>query len=139
MARHLLLGLVAVALAAGAAPLLFGGSADPAPRPPAPVAADPAHTPPADTRVVLVSRTMPAPSAPGGVVHAALVGGPMPARPTSGVVLTDTECVPDAAGVSHCRNEIRLENGRTLTLRHPHDMSVVPCLSPGEPVLVRRA
>jgi hypothetical protein len=139
MRRYLPLGLIAVALAAGAVPLLLGDTADPVPRTAAPLAADPAHTPPAATRVVLVSRTMPAPSAPGGVLHAALVGGRMPARPMSGVVLTDTECVPDAAGISHCRNEIELENGRTLTLRHPHDMSVVPCLSPGEPVRVRRA
>jgi hypothetical protein len=54
-----------------------------------------------------------------------------------GVVLTDEQCQPDAAGVSHCLNTIRLTSGQTIAVRHPHRMSEVPCLAPGERVTVR--
>jgi hypothetical protein len=36
--------------------------------------------------------------------------------------------------ISRCRNVMRLEDGREIVLRHPHDMSRVPCLAPGERV-----
>ena len=49
-------------------------------------------------------------------------------------VMTDTDCSPDAQMISHCRNEMRLSNGETIVVRHPHDMRDVPCLAPGEHV-----
>jgi hypothetical protein len=48
-------------------------------------------------------------------------------------VMTDTECAPDAHMISRCRNVVRAD-GRRIVLRHPHDMSKVPCLAPGERV-----
>jgi hypothetical protein len=39
-------------------------------------------------------------------------------------------------GISNCLNRIRLEDGRAIAVRHPHDMREVPCLAPGEPVRV---
>ena len=38
--------------------------------------------------------------------------------------------------VSRCRNEMQLQDGSRIVLRHPHDMSAVPCLAPGEDVLL---
>jgi hypothetical protein len=49
-------------------------------------------------------------------------------------VLSDTECQPDRQMVSRCRNEMRLADGRTIVVRHPHKMTNVPCLAPGEMV-----
>lgn len=56
------------------------------------------------------------------------------AHRTSAVVLTDTRCNPDARGVSHCLNRLRLANGAVVTVRHDHRMMDMPCLSPGEHV-----
>lgn len=129
------LALVAVAGAAVGAVAFTRGGSDPA----VVAAADPAHTPPATTRVLVVSRTMPAPSMPGMTVHGRLEDGAMPHAEMRGKVMTDSQCTPDMRGVSRCRNEVRLADGRTIVVRHPHDMSTVPCLSPGEDVLVRPA
>ncbi len=63
----------------------------------------------------------------------------MPARGVPAEVLTDEDCAPDSSGISHCRNALRLEDGRTIVVRHPHDMRQVPCLTPGERVVVRPA
>lgn len=52
------------------------------------------------------------------------------------IVLSDSRCQPDAAGVSHCLNRLRLANGRTVTVVHDHRMMNMPCLSPGEHVVV---
>ena len=49
-------------------------------------------------------------------------------------VLTDTRCSPDAAGISHCLNRMRLANGTVITVQHDHMMMTMPCLSPGEQV-----
>jgi hypothetical protein len=49
-------------------------------------------------------------------------------------VLTDTDCTPDGQMISRCRNEMQLADGRRIVLRHPHKMSEVPCLAPGEQV-----
>jgi len=133
------LALALVAAAAGSAAVAFVPRDEAAPAVAAGTASDPAHTPPAATRVVLVSAAMPAPSSPGTTLHAQLSKGRMPAAKTYGTVVTDSECTPGFDGVSRCRNEIRLSDGRTLVLRHPHDMANVPCLSPGERVLVAPA
>ena len=49
-------------------------------------------------------------------------------------VMTDTDCTPDAQMISRCRNVMRLEDGRQIVLRHPHNMTRIPCLAPGERV-----
>jgi hypothetical protein len=58
-------------------------------------------------------------------------------RRTRAVVLTDTRCNPDARGYSHCLNWMRLQNGRRVLAVHVHRMSEMPCLSPGEHVILR--
>lgn len=91
-------------------------------------------------RTVLVSRDrMPAPSPAGETLHALRVSGPLPTGEALGTVLTDEDCAPDGRGVSHCLNEIELPGERLLRVRHPHRMTEVPCLSPGERVSVRAA
>lgn len=79
------------------------------------------------------------PSRPGEPLSAWLIEGTMPAGPTSGTVQTDENCAPDEHGISRCVNRIRLGDGAVITVRHAHDMRVVPCLAPGEEVEVRPA
>lgn len=100
---------------------------------------DSAHAVPADIRTVLVSKVMPEPSEPGMRLHVQLRNGTMPTRGAPAEVLTDEDCAPDASGMSRCRNVLRLKDGRTMVVRHPHDMRQVPCLTPGEHVFVRAA
>ena len=66
-----------------------------------------------------------------------LVNGTMPSRPTTATVATDTNCAPDATGISHCMNVLRLATGRRIIVRHDHSMMNDPCLSPGEHVRIR--
>ena len=80
-----------------------------------------------------LSFSMPTPSGFDGL-HAKLVRGAMPRATTEATVLTDEQCQPDARGVSHCLNRLRLSDGTQIEVRHPHDMSDVACLSPGEHV-----
>lgn len=87
-------------------------------------------------RTVSVSATMPPPSAHERRLSAMLEEGTMPHGPMMAEVMTDTECAPNAQMISRCRNEMRLADGRTVVLRHPHDMSTIPCLAPGERVLL---
>lgn len=54
-------------------------------------------------------------------------------------VLTDSRCNPDAQGVSHCLNRLRLANGAVVTVVHDHKMMDMPCLSPGEHVTLSPA
>ena len=89
---------------------------------------------PAAARTVSVSRMMPMPSAHERRLSAMLEDGTMPDRPTMADVVTDTDCTPDAQMISRCRNLMRLEDGREIVLRHPHQMARVPCLAPGERV-----
>ena len=51
-------------------------------------------------------------------------------------VLTDTRCQPDSMGISHCLNKMRLANGSTVTVVHNHRMMNMPCLDPGEHVIL---
>jgi hypothetical protein len=94
---------------------------------------DPHGTALPSARRVQLSFTMPAPSSFDGL-HAKLVNGTMPTAVTSATVLSDEQCQPDAMGISHCLNRMRLPSGSELAVRHPHDMSDVPCLAPGEEV-----
>lgn len=90
--------------------------------------------PPAISRTVFVSVEMPRPSATPKRLSARLERGVMPAATTTAEVLTDTECTPDGKMISRCRNVMELADGSRLVLRHPHEMSKVPCLAPGEQV-----
>jgi hypothetical protein len=89
---------------------------------------------PAQVRSVFVSLTMPTPSAGARRLSAKLESGTLPSGATTGEVLTDTDCTPDHEMISRCRNEVRLRDGSRIVLRHPHDMTTVPCLAPGERV-----
>jgi len=122
--------VVAVALLALGAARTLLGSGEPAPVTEHPVAV------PEQPRTVTVSLTMPAPSAHERRLSAMLEQGSLPKHRTMAEVRTDTDCTPDAQMVSHCRNEVRLQDGTTIVLRHPHDMRKVPCLAPGERVLL---
>ncbi len=62
------------------------------------------------------------------------VGGDHPPATGTATVLTDTNCEPDAYGISHCLNALRLAGGRSLVVRHAHDMHAYPCLTPGDSV-----
>ncbi len=81
-----------------------------------------------------------APSPSAANLHAGLEKGTLPdGGPVVATVLTDEDCMPDRQGISHCRNSVRLPGGGIVVLRHPHNMDQVPCLAPGEKVLLRRA
>ena len=82
-------------------------------------------------RQLQIFKVMPSPSSSDGL-RAKLVSGTMPTVPVQATVLTDDECRPDADGVSHCLNRLRLPDGSEIQVRHPHDMTLVPCLAPGE-------
>jgi hypothetical protein len=56
----------------------------------------------------------------------------------TGTVMTDTDCDPDALGLSHCHNIIDLGNGRRIEVENTHNMPVHPCLSPGQRLTVIR-
>lgn len=53
-----------------------------------------------------------------------------------GTVLTDTNCTPDARGLSHCHNSIAFDDGSQITVQDNHQMSRHRCLRPGEQVRV---
>jgi hypothetical protein len=72
-------------------------------------------------------------------MRALLLAGRLPAGVVTATVLTDEDCAPDAQGVSHCRNKLRLPSGKTIEVRHPHRMHDVPCMTPGESVRVGQA
>ncbi len=101
-------------------------------------AGEPAAAAQPQLRTVLVSEAqLPEPSVPGSPLHTLRVSGPAPDRPSAARVLTDEDCAADASGISRCLNRIRLADGDTLSVRHPHRMMEVPCLSPGERISVR--
>ena len=134
MRPRLLLPLAAVAItAAVAGALALGGREEAAPETPASAAEHPVAVP-AAARTVVVSRTMPMPSAHERRLSAMLEEGTMPRRPMMAEVMTDTECAADAQMISRCRNVMRLAGGQQIVLRHPHDMGSIPCLAPGERV-----
>lgn len=72
------------------------------------------------------------------VTHVRLINGIVRHR-MQGLVLTDTRCNPDRNRVSHCLNVIRLGNGKTILVVHDHRMMNMPCLSPGEHIVLRPA
>lgn len=87
----------------------------------------------AGARTLLVfTGSEPSPSTSPTSLRVQLVSGSLSAD--GAVVLTDENCAPDALGVSHCLNRLRLPSGAELVVRHPHDMMDIPCLEPGESV-----
>lgn len=56
----------------------------------------------------------------------------------SGTVLSDTDCTPDAQGLSHCHNGVAFDGGGEITIMDSHQMSRHRCLRPGERVRVHR-
>lgn len=105
---------------------------------PSGVEAGSSHVPPAVMRTLVVSaRREPAPSRPGATMRALRLTGVVPRTAVVGTVLSDDDCAPDAAGISHCINRVRLANGSLLSVRHPHRMAEVPCMTTGERVQVR--
>ncbi|MBK9710662.1 MAG: hypothetical protein IPO81_04890 [Kouleothrix sp.] len=62
-----------------------------------------------------------------------LLEGQLPSGASQATVLSDGNCDPDQNGISHCLNELVIGSTHVL-VRHNHDMSKVPCLSPGEQV-----
>jgi len=96
------------------------------------------HSKPAAVRTLVVyrGRKEPAASASSELMRALRLSGSPPHEPIVARVLSDEDCAPDGAGISHCRNEIRLTDGHVLTVRHPHDMTQVACMTPGERVRV---
>ena len=56
----------------------------------------------------------------------------------TGTVMTDTDCDPDAQGLSHCHNIIDLGGGLRIEVENTHNMPVHPCLSPGQRLTVTR-
>jgi hypothetical protein len=133
MRLRLLAALAALALTGVAAVLVLGPGREPAEATSSSVSEHEVEV--LDSaRTVFVSRTMPLPSAHARRLSAMLEAGPMPQRAREAEVLTDTDCAPDGEMISRCRNVVRLAGGRRLVLRHPHDMTKVPCLAPGERV-----
>lgn len=128
--RYVLFITVFVLAAAGgwAALERSGGSSNPSYVSEHPVAV------PETERAVTLSISMPLPSPTDRILSARLERGEMPTAPTFATVMTDTDCTPDSQMISRCRNEVRLKDGKTLLLRHPHDMRKVPCLAPGEEI-----
>ena len=91
-------------------------------------------------RTLLVAASGPVDiSVPGQPLRAILVSGSMPSMPSMATVLSDENCAPDAQGVSHCTNRLRMEDGSHLTVTHPHRMATVPCLAPGERIALQKA
>lgn len=74
----------------------------------------------------------------GRYVVNVIAGSPaaVAAHGTIGTVLTDSDCAPDAEGLSHCHNMIALAGGATITIQDNHQMSRHRCLRPGETVRV---
>lgn len=129
-----LLPLAAIAIAAAVVGVqALGSREEAAGNSPTSVSEHPTAVP-AVARTVMVSSAMPMPSAHERRLSAMLEEGTMPDRPMMAQVMTDTECAPDARMISRCRNVVRLRSGRQIVLRHPHDMSSIPCLAPGERV-----
>jgi hypothetical protein len=80
-----------------------------------------------------MSETLPGTSNEAGLLMANLRAGQLPEGATTATVLSDSNCAPDADGVSHCLNDLQIGN-IVVTVQHHHAMASVPCLSPGEAV-----
>jgi hypothetical protein len=91
---------------------------------------------PGEPRTVVIggmSDSLPGTSNEAGYLMANLRAGQIPAGATTATVLTDTNCAPDADGISHCLNDLQIGEA-VVTVQHHHAMAEIPCLSPGETV-----
>jgi hypothetical protein len=91
---------------------------------------------PGEPRTVVIgglSDSLPGTSNEDGYLMTNLRAGQIPAGATSATVLTDTNCTPDADGISHCLNDLQVGDA-VVTVQHHHAMAEIPCLSPGETV-----
>ncbi len=55
----------------------------------------------------------------------------------AGIVKTDTDCMADSTGLSHCHNLILLANHQLIMVVYTHNMNRVKCLDPNQPVTVK--
>lgn len=91
---------------------------------------------PGEPRTVVVggmTDSLPGTSNEAGYLMTNLRAGQLPEGATTATVLTDTNCEPDADGVSHCLNDLQI-GSVVVTVQHHHQMHSIPCLSPGETV-----
>lgn len=122
--RRWLPGLGVALAIAGAVALL----ADP------PSAATAAENPPIPSRAELTSWKQ---NGHDGRYVLQVIEGRLPAETTTGTILSDTQCEPDAQMINHCHNQIRLANGETITVIDNHSMMVNPCLAPGATMTIQ--
>lgn len=126
--------LALIALAVGLVAARPRPSAPPAAQAPVPHFID-VNTAGAPRTVVIGAAhdRLPGTSNDAGYLMANLRAGQIPEGAAEAVVLSDTNCAPDAEGISHCLNDLQIGNV-IVTVQHHHDMAAVPCLSPGETV-----
>lgn len=74
-----------------------------------------------------------------GVAIVNLVEGVFPVSVDKATVLTDTNCAPDANGISHCHNELQFADGSKATIQHHHEISKVGCFTPGQVLKIIQA
>ncbi len=134
-----LVALVAIPLALVALAVAFV-TARPGPTTPPPAQAAVPHfvdvKAPGEPRTVVIGAMtdlLPGTSNEAGYLMANLRTGQVPEGATTATVRSDSNCQPDADGVSHCLNDLQIGNV-IVTVQHHHQMSSVPCLSPGETV-----
>jgi len=63
---------------------------------------------------------------------------PKARKPITGIVTSDTDCDPDAEGLSHCHNIIELPGGGKLTVIDSHNMHRNRCLGEGDRLSLTR-
>jgi hypothetical protein len=75
----------------------------------------------------------------GGRYVLQLAQGRPPAFGTqvTGVVLSDSDCAPDAQGLNHCRNVIELADGSRFQVINNHQMMRNRCLGNGDRLTLR--
>ena len=83
--------------------------------------------------IASASEQLPGTSNSVGFLMANLRSGVLPVDATRAVVLSDSNCQPDADGISHCLNDLQIGTS-VITVQHHHNMQAVPCLTPGETV-----
>ena len=55
-----------------------------------------------------------------------------PGGRTTGIVLSDSDCEPDAQGLNHCHNAVQLADGKLILLINTHVMARNRCLGAGD-------
>lgn len=60
-----------------------------------------------------------------------------PGAQLTGVVLSDSDCTPDAQGLNHCHNVIELADGSRVEVINSHQMMRNRCLGNGDRLTLR--